>query len=162
MHIVTQGSRVKREGKDRQWQTSKSLGALVSWLAIDGKKIELMKPQKFMNRSGLAVVVAKKKHPKLKMENIYVVHDDLDIEIGRFKIAFGKGPRVHNGLQSIYEQLGTKDFWHVRIGIDNRDKTSFKGDGEDYVLGNWLPEEKEVVERVVVDVVNDLMNNYLN
>lgn len=149
-------------GEDRQWQSSKSSGALVGWLAIDEEKIELMKPQKFMNKSGLAVAAARKKHPKLELKDVYVVHDDLDIKVGEFKITFGKGPKVHNGLQSIYEQLGTKDFWHVRIGIDNRAKTSFKGSGEDYVLGRWLPEEKEMVEKAMIDVIDDLINNYLN
>lgn len=79
----------------------------------------LVRPQTFMNRSGEAVgsVVGFYKVP---MDKLYVVHDDLDINLGEYKIQKGKGPKQHNGLQSIYAALGTKDFWHVRVGIENR------------------------------------------
>lgn len=113
----------------------------------------LLKPDKFMNRSGVVLKAFLKKHPKIEFKDIYMVHDDLDIELGKYKITFGKGPKVHNGLKSIYEQLGSKDFWHVRIGIDNRLKTGFKGTGEDYVLSNFRPEERIVVDRVIDQVV---------
>lgn len=113
--------------------------------------IKLLKPDSFMNRSGVAV---KREEPNLRF--LYVVHDDLDIELGKFKISFGKGPKVHNGLKSIYEQLGTKDFWHVRVGIDNRMKTGFRGTGEEYVLQNFRPEEREIIKNVIDKVVAEV------
>src|SRR3989344_1048929 len=79
----------------------------------------ILLPDKFMNRSGVVLKAFLKKHPKIELKDVYVVHDDLDIELGKYKLTFGKGPKVHNGLKSIYEQLGTKDFWHLRIGIDS-------------------------------------------
>lgn len=106
--------------------------------------VALFKPSTFMNKSGVAV----KKLQVRNLQDLYVVHDDLDIELGKFKISFGKGPKVHNGLNSIYEQLGTKDFWHVRIGIDNRAAIGFKGTGEDYVLQNFRPEEREIIKNI--------------
>ena len=119
--------------------------------------VKLLKPNSFMNRSGVAVnkYLKKWKGPTLpfSLPNLYVVHDDLDIELGKFKISFGKGPKVHNGLKSIYEQLGTKDFWHVRVGIDNRMKTGFRGTGEEYVLQNFRPEEREIIKKVIDKVV---------
>lgn len=111
--------------------------------------VVLFKPQKFMNRSGQEVKKLVEKWKGATLPDLYVIHDDLDIELGKFKISFGKGPKVHNGLRSIYEQLGTKDFWHVRIGIDNRLKTGFKGTGEEYVLENFRPEEREIIEEVI-------------
>lgn len=113
--------------------------------------IKLLKPDSFMNRSGVAV---KREEPNLRF--LYVVHDDLDIELGKFKISFGKGPKVHNGLKSIYEQMGTKDFWHVRVGIDNRMKTGFRGTGEEYVLQNFRPEEREIIKNVIDKVVAEV------
>lgn len=114
--------------------------------------VVLFKPQKFMNRSGVAVKNCLKKYMGKREEPIlrflFVVHDDLDIELGKFKISFGKGPKVHNGLRSIYEQLGTKDFWHVRVGIDNRAATGFRGTGEEYVLENFRPEERKVIKNI--------------
>jgi len=114
--------------------------------------VVFFKPQKFMNRSGVEV----KNLQVRNLQDLYVVHDDLDIELGKFKISFGKGPRVHNGLLSIYEQLGTKDFWHVRIGIDNRLKTGFKGTGEEYVLQNFRPEEKKIIWGVIDKVAAEV------
>jgi len=139
-----------------EWKVSKSTGALISWVEFNEEKVELVKPQKFMNKSGLTVKGIKKSHPKLKNENIYVIHDDLDIMLGEYKIDLGKGPKVHNGLASIYEQLGAKDFWHIRIGMDNRIKIGFKGTGEEYVLGNWLREEKKVINRVIKEIKEEL------
>ena len=113
--------------------------------------VKLLKPDTFMNRSGAAV---KREEPNLRF--LYVVHDDLDIELGKFKLSFGKGPKVHNGLKSIYEQLGTKDFWHVRIGIDNRAAAGFRGTGEEYVLENFRPEEREIIKDVIDKVVAEV------
>src|SRR3989344_9569988 len=93
------------------------------------------RPQAFMNSSGVAV----KKlliHFKVKLADLWVIHDDLDLTLGAYKIQIGKGPRVHNGLLSIYEKLGTKNFWHIRIGVDNRISDN-RTRGEDYVLQNF-------------------------
>lgn len=127
----------------------------VGFLVVDelarhaqGKNIILFKPQKFMNRSGQEIKKWLKNRKVPYLPNLYVVHDDLDIPLGKFKIC-QKGPKVHNGLKSIYEQIGKKDFWHVRIGIDNREEIGFKGMGEEYVLQNWRPEEREVIKKVI-------------
>ena len=118
-----------------------------------GKNIVLFKPQQFMNRSGVEVKKLIKKYP-LDRNELYVIHDDLDIPLGKFKIHWGRGPKIHNGLQSIYDQLGSKDFWHVRIGIENRPATGYVGSGEDYVLQNWRPEEREAINLTIINVIN--------
>ena len=120
-----------------------------------GKNIVLFKPQQFMNRSGVEVKKLIKKYP-LDRNELYVIHDDLDIPLGKFKIHWGRGPKIHNGLQSIYDQLGSKDFWHVRIGIENRPATGYVGSGEDYVLQNWRPEERETIKIVIQKAVREL------
>jgi len=141
-----------------EWKVSKGSGALVKWIELGENRVEIMKPQKYMNKSGLAVARAKKKHPRLKNEEIYIVHDDLDIKLGEYKISFGKGPKDHNGLKSIYEQIGKSEFWHVRVGIDNRMNVAFDGSGEDYVLSGWLPEEREIVNEVIEKITKELKN----
>lgn len=112
----------------------------------------LFKPQKFMNRSGGEVKKLLKKYPLAKNE-LYVAHDDLDIPLGKFKLS-RKGPKVHNGLKSIYEQLGTKDFWHIRIGIDadRAGKTP-----EEFVLSNFRPEEKKIAQTVIGEACKALV-----
>ncbi len=114
----------------------------------------LAKPQTFMNESG-ETVASLATYYKLPTTSIYVIHDDLDIEIGEFKIQKDKGPKDHNGLNSIYEKLGSKDFWHVRVGVENRDKEN-KIPGEKYVLQNFTKEELETIENVIDNVIREL------
>jgi PTH1 family peptidyl-tRNA hydrolase len=64
-----------------------------------------------MNLSGKAVIAATNFY-KIKPEEVLVVHDDLDIKLGAFKMHFSKGPKVHNGILSIENRFGTPDFWH--------------------------------------------------
>lgn len=125
-------------------------------LRAQGKKTLLFKPQGFMNRSGAELKKFLKKFEVRNLKDLYVVYDDLDIKLGEYKISFGKGPKDHRGVQNIFEQLGTKDFWQIRIGVDNREETGFKGTGEEYVLANWRPEEKEVIEKVIERVIKEL------
>jgi PTH1 family peptidyl-tRNA hydrolase len=103
---------------------------------------KLIKTDGFMNESGLFV---KKLTHKLEINNLIIVHDDLDIPLGKFHIQFGTGPQLHNGLESVENHLHSKDFWRLRIGIDNRlpDK---KIAGEVYTLKDFTTEEKKRLE----------------
>ncbi|MEO8581533.1 MAG: aminoacyl-tRNA hydrolase [Patescibacteria group bacterium] len=120
----------------------------------------LVKPQTFMNDSGKAVqAVVKWYGEKVErlaqssssIHNLFIIYDDLDIELGKFKIQFGSGPKIHNGLNSIRDHLGTDQFWNVRIGVDSR-----KGDrslsGSEYVLQNFSPDEHQVLQTEFADI----------
>lgn len=115
---------------------------------------KLIKTNTYMNESGKAV---KKQYTKYKIQytDLYVIHDDLDIRLGSYKIQFGKGPKDHNGLNSIYQSLGTKDFWHVRIGVDNRTSND-RISGEKYVLQDFTQEEKSLLEKILPKLTNEL------
>ncbi len=142
---------------EADWKETKKGYLLYRWFDISGERFELVKPMTFMNSSGKSLLYIRKKHPNLSTENLYIVHDDLDILLGKYKIQFGTGPRVHGGLSSIYEKLGDKNFWHVRVGIENRAQNSeFRMSGETYVLQKFSDEELEVVSRVVGEVVEEL------
>ena len=108
--------------------------------------VVLAKPTTMMNSSGLSVSFVKEFY-KVDIDNTFVVHDDLDIKLGEFKIQKGKGPKLHNGIESIEFKLGDKNFWRVRIGIDNR-KREDRIPGEDYVLQNFSLDELEKVVEV--------------
>ena len=144
-------------GEKVEWKISKSTGAQCFWLKINDFDVELFKPQNFMNKSGVAVKGVFKKHPNkfqlTKLENMWVVHDDLDIKLGEYKLSFGKGPKDHNGLKSIYGQIGTDQFWHVRIGIDNGE---YRNSGEEYVLSKWKPDERVILDKVIDKIVKEL------
>ncbi len=88
--------------------------------------------------------------------NLWVIHDDLDIPLGSYKIQRGKGPKLHNGILSIERELGSDNFWRVRIGVDNRigDKTP----GEEYVLQDFTEEEREELKEVINKVAQDILS----
>lgn len=121
------------------------------------KGIVIKSSDRFMNDSGTFVKKMMEKYPNIKTSDLYVIHDDLDIPLGVYKIQFGKGPKVHNGLNDIYEKLGTSDFWHVRVGVDNRDPEN-RTKGQEYVLEDFTSEEKIILDRVIKQICNQLVN----
>lgn len=118
----------------------------------------LAKPQTFMNESGNAVATICRFY-KIKLDDLYIVHDDLDIALGNYKIQHGKGPQVHNGLLSIEQTLGTDQFWNVRVGVENRAVRGNKGvPGVVYSLQDFSSEEKIIVENVIEKIVEELIS----
>lgn len=98
------------------WSSKSDFQGLVSELAIAGEKVLLLKPQTFMNRSGLAVGKVMRYY-KLSPQELLVVHDELDFEAGVIKLKKDGGHAGHNGLRDIIAHLGSKDFYRLRIGI---------------------------------------------
>jgi PTH1 family peptidyl-tRNA hydrolase len=118
------------------------------------------KPQTFMNDSGVAIK-ALVNFFKIKPQEIYVIHDDLDIPLGKWKLQKGVGPKVHNGINSIENELGTQEFWRIRIGIDNRDSEN-RIAGEEYVLQKFLSDENHILENVSkesIDTINQIVED---
>ncbi|OGJ16796.1 MAG: hypothetical protein A2632_02010 [Candidatus Pacebacteria bacterium RIFCSPHIGHO2_01_FULL_46_16] len=123
----------------------------------------LVKPETFMNDSGRAVTAALSYYAQFdsaqrdqELSDLFVIHDDLDIPLGEYKIQLGTGPKIHNGLLSIYQHLKTKRFWHVRIGVDGRAGQRTMP-GNEYVLLPFLPTEQPVVDQVVETVARKLL-----
>ena len=88
-------------------------------------EMALVETECFMNESGewikkRMVKTVKMAETAKSYNNFFIVHDDLDIPLGSFKIQFAKGPLQHNGVLSVEQALGTKEFWRIRIGIDAR------------------------------------------
>jgi len=118
------------------------------------QQIVFAKPQEFMNNSGQVMKKLLVRY-KIKLPDLWVIHDDLDIRLGEFKIQKGKGPKVHNGLLSIYEELSSNNFWHVRIGVDNRVEGN-RIPGEMYVLQNFNEQEKNALSIVLEKATSEL------
>jgi len=113
---------------------------------INDQTIILAKPQVFMNLSGISV---KKliKNLKIEIRNLVVVHDDIDLPVGQFKIQKGRGSAGHKGVQSIINELGTKDFWRIRIGVcPQRGKPK---NVERFVLQEFTKQEKEIIKSLI-------------
>jgi PTH1 family peptidyl-tRNA hydrolase len=118
------------------------------------KDVVVKKSDVFMNDSGSFVKKLADQY-KLNPKDLFIIHDDLDIKLGEYKIQFGHGPRDHNGLNDIYKKLGTENFWHIRIGIDNRPLDS-RPMGIEYVLQNFTEEEMKTIESVTAEAANEL------
>lgn len=101
----------------------------------------LIKPKTLMNLSGLAVKKFLAYSKSIK--DIIVIHDDLDLDIGDYKMQFEKGPKSHNGINSIISELNSSKFYRIRIGIENRNGIPIPG--LDYVLYDLSEEEFQQV-----------------
>lgn len=118
--------------------------------------VVIKKPNVFMNESGDFVLGLTKRY-SLNPSHLYIIHDDLDIRLGEYKIQFGRGPKDHNGVIDVEDKLGTKDFWRVRIGVDNRPLDG-KPRGEEYVLQNFTDEERVILDQVIKEIASKFDN----
>lgn len=146
---------LRREASHLKFKNEKKLKAEILETELNDEKIILARPTTFMNQSGQAVKLLTK-HYALDPRCLFVIYDDLDIHLGQFKIQFGKGPKVHQGLESIEKALKTKYFWRVRIGIENRDPQN-RLPGEKYVLSNFKQSERPFLEKVFQQATDDLL-----
>lgn len=117
--------------------------------------ILLAKPQTFMNSSGESVS-SLANYYKIVSDDIFIIYDDLDLLLGEAKIQKAKGPKDHKGLNSIVRSLGSDNFWHVRIGIESRDKKN-KTPGDQYVLEKFSEKEEKVVSKVIKNTASELL-----
>lgn len=116
-------------------------------LSIAGKRIYLLKPQTFMNLSGTSVARFADFF-KIPNDHILVLHDDLDMHPGRLKLVATGGPGGHNGIRSLIQCLGTKDFFRLKIGIGRPGQNNIHSEipVERFVLGPFPENEKELLE----------------
>ncbi len=130
-----------------KWKKSKNSNCLYIRKQIGPEEVELIKPLTFMNNSGKTVNHIQKKH-RIKPEDILVIHDDIDLPLGEIRIQQGRGPAGHKGVQSIINQLGTKDFVRLRIGIRPADQETII-DTEKFVLEKFTAEEEKIVQATI-------------
>ncbi|MBV8985463.1 MAG: aminoacyl-tRNA hydrolase [Acidimicrobiia bacterium] len=142
------GERLKR-GKER---------ALVAEARIDGKRVVLAFPQTYMNDSGLSVAALMRRHGVDDLRKIVIVHDELDLPVGRVKLKIGGGTAGHNGLKSIQAHVHDNGFVRVRIGVD---KPAGKRQGADHVLRRPGKADKEALD-VAVEIAADAVEAILN
>ena len=143
---------------------------------IEECRVLLLKPQTFMNRSGLAVQFVMQEYA-IAPQEIIVIYDDLDLEIGRLRIRKQGGHGGHKGVRSLIEHLDTRNFLRVRMGIGRPDSTfetredSSRDQIVDYVLQPFSQEEQPVIDEalkrageaitlIVTDNVDSAMNVY--
>ncbi|MDZ7939244.1 MAG: aminoacyl-tRNA hydrolase [Rhodoferax sp.] len=120
----------------------KGYHGLVARTTIDGQTVWLLEPQTFMNLSGKSVG-ALARFFKIAPEEILVVHDELDIVPGEVKLKFGGSHAGHNGLRDLHAQLGTGDYWRLRLGIGHP--------GVKSEVANWVLKKPSLDHRIAID-----------
>ena len=116
----------------------------------------LAKTKTFMNLSGKAVKeILRNQKPQNK--DLILVHDDIDITVGKFKMQKGRGAAGHKGVQSVINELGTKDFWRIRVGVcPERGKPK---NVEKFVLQNFTKKEREAIKGLIDEIAKEIERN---
>lgn len=127
-------------------QPERSYFGLAARATVDGQPVWLLAPTTFMNRSGQAVG-ALARFFKIQPAEILVVHDELDIDPGEAKLKKGGGHAGHNGLRDIHAQLGSGDYWRLRLGIGHP--------GDKAEVANWVLKKPSPDHRVALEAAID-------
>ena len=148
-----------------QFTNEKKFNAYIVIKTINDEKVIFVKPQTFMNNSGFSVSKIADYY-NINSQDILVIHDDMDLELGSFKIKAHGSSGGHNGIKSIIESLKTDEFCRLKVGIDHPSYDTI-----DYVLGKFSKSEfnklasnfilyKEIVDNFLIHDSNYLMNRY--
>lgn len=132
-------------GSDAIWRKEKN--ALTTRCEIDGRKIIFAKPQTYMNNSGIAVGALMQFY-KIPLENLVVVHDDMDIAVGESRKKIGGGSAGHNGIKSIDAHVG-REYLRIRIGIGHPRKMDLPIPPADWVLGKFTSEQLTAIRNTI-------------
>ncbi len=140
------GSEIRKKGFGSYW----------SKVGLQGREVYLQLPQTYMNLSGQAVREIADYY-KIPPRHVMLVHDELDLPLGKIKQGFASGAAGHRGVSSVTEHLGTKEFWRLRLGIGRPER---KEQVSDFVLHPFSREEDSSVEEMIRDCVG-LLNKFI-
>lgn len=136
--------------------TKKQLDAEILEVGQGNHKIIFAISNDYMNNSGIAVQKTANFY-KISPENIYVIHDDLDLMVGEYRFQFDRGPAGHNGIKSVIEQLGTQAFNRIRVGIDHPRHTPTPQMAiEKYVLLPFNTQEKVIINQTIDKIIEEI------
>jgi peptidyl-tRNA hydrolase, PTH1 family len=139
-----------------EWTSEEGSPFLERHARADGSvKVLFIKPMTFMNLSGSAVRQVLQRENVVPSSGLILAHDDLDVEMGKFKLQRGVSPKNHRGVRSVEQALVKSDFFRVRIGVDNRggDRSV---DPESYVLLPLSDDEYTLLDQAIDDAIKHL------
>ena len=142
--------------KEINWTKHKPSNSLTADFGSKKEKIVLAKPLTYMNNSGLAVKALKQFY-KIPVNKILVIYDDVDLPYGKIRISKNRSAGGHKGVDSIIEQLKSKDFKRIRLGIGPQ-----QGSAEDFVLKKFSSDEKKQLNEIIDTshlVIEDVLEN---
>ena len=127
--------------------------ALATGILLHDKRIVLAFPQTFMNNSGEAVRLLVRSFGIQEANHIVIVHDELDLDVGRLRLKEGGGLAGHNGLRSITQHLGTTEYVRLRIGVG---KPPASQSGADYLLRRPSKQDRTILDQAVIEAADAL------
>ncbi len=129
------------------WEEKRQFKCLMAKATLSGQQVLIIKPQTFMNLSGDSVAPVVKYHNATPAD-LLVIHDDIDLPLGRMRIRKGGSCGGHNGVRNIIERLGTQDFTRLKLGV-GKDKSNVIG----FVLGKFPPDSRKTMDAVIAESV---------
>jgi PTH1 family peptidyl-tRNA hydrolase len=125
---------------------------------VAGSKVVVARPQTGMNLSGQSVKLLVKRF-NIGFDSLIVIHDDLDLPLGKIRISYGAGSSGHKGIDSIISHLKSQDFTRLRVGIGrpNTINSTTEADIIAYVLGDFTPGEKQITTQVIPRVSDAIL-----
>ena len=135
-------------GTDAKWRGE--LFAKTYSTNVDGRRVIFAMPQTYMNDSGRAVRAIMDFY-KIPIENLFVIHDDMDLKIGDMRTKVGGGSAGHNGIKSIDANVG-REYTRIRIGIDHPRNIGSQIDPVDWVLGRFTNDQMEKISKVIDEI----------
>jgi len=143
--------RLKQNSKLKEWIYDKKINSLKAEIKTGRNKVLLILPETFMNNSGKAVkpVITSKN----KARNLVVIHDDLDLPLGNFKIVYNRGSAGHKGVESIMKAVKTKEFIRIKVGITPTTPSGKlkKPEGKkllDFITSDFKPNELKLLKKL--------------
>jgi peptidyl-tRNA hydrolase, PTH1 family len=125
--------------------------------SISGENVVLAKPQTYMNLSGESVIPLMQRYA-VKLDDLIVIHDDLDLPLGKIRIRKGSSAGGHNGIKSIIASLGNQNFVRIRVGISRPQTEGEKAESiVDFVLGDFTDQDIPVIEETIKRVGEAVM-----
>ena len=134
---------------DYEFTLNKKFNALECEKIINNQKVMFVKPLSFMNLSG-EVVSKYVNYYKIKLEDILIIQDDLDMDVGKVKLLYNHGDGGHNGIKNIILNLNSREFLRLKIGISKNGNI----DTRDYVLGKFSFKELKIIKQVFFGLDN--------
>ena len=146
-----------------KYATSKGLffdkekfGGIYTYFLYNNEKIMLLKPQKYINLSG-DVIKKYMDYFKIDIDNLLVISDDLDMNMGKIKIKYKGSSGGHNGLKNIEANLNTRNYKRIKIGISNNKQI----DTKEYVLGKLDQESNQIIQNTI-EKFPQILDDYLS
>ncbi len=132
-----------------KYKLDKKNNGYIAEKIINGENIILVKPTTYMNNSGICVKKIVEKY-NIELKDLFIIYDDMDMELSKVKVKSKGSAGGHNGIKSIIENIGNKDYGRLKIGIGHPEKNNVV----DYVLGEFNKQEEKILIKEEIKILD--------